>query len=84
MGDTDADGAAIKWTGQAREGGAEGTRALSQELAAIKWTGQPREGGAEGTDADTERATVKWTGWPREGGTEGARVFSWEQVRPVG
>ena len=84
MGDTDADGAAVKWTGRAGEGGAESGRALSRELAAVKRTGQPREGGAERTDANAERATVKRNGRPREGGTEGARTFSRERVRPVG
>ena len=45
MGDTDADGAAVKWTGQPREG-AEGTDA-DAEGAAVKRTGQPKEGGTE-------------------------------------
>ena len=38
MGDADADGAAVKRTGRAGEGGAEGARALSQERTAFKRT----------------------------------------------
>ena len=48
MGDTDADGAAVKRAGRAG--------ALSRERAAVKWTGWPREGGTDGEDADAKGA----------------------------
>ena len=50
VGDADVDGAAVKWTGWAWEGGSERARALSRERerAAVKL---PREGGAEGARA---------------------------------
>ena len=83
MGDADADGTVVKWTGRAGEGGAEGARALSQERAAFKQTGWFREGGAERADTDAKWAAIKWTGQPREGGAEQVRALLWEQVRPV-
>ena len=80
MGDGDADGATVKWTGQA--GGAEVARVLLQEWV---WTGRAGEGGAEGAGALLwEQAAIKQTEQPREGGAEGGRALSWDWVRPVG
>ena len=76
MGDTDANRATVKQTGQAR--------ALLQERAAVKETGWAREGGAEGDDADAEGAgQADWMGQGRRsrggqglvgGGVQASRV----------
>ena len=80
VGDGDADGATVKWTGWA--GGAEAAKVLSREWAR---TGRAGEGGAEGAGALLrERAAVKRTEQPREGGAEGGRALSRDRVRPVG
>ena len=43
MGDADADGTAVKRTGRAGEGGAEGARALSSELPSSRLDGSGKE-----------------------------------------
>ena len=62
VGDANADNAAVKQTGRAGEGGAEGARALSQERATLVRTGWLREGRAERADTNEEGIAVKQTG----------------------